>query len=310
MTASLGTGAGAAISFARDVARVFHRDGRARARMEVPAFDALIGALKAHRMVAAVRLHGRKYVEFSPADPALDGVSSRLVRKQPRCELCDFALIVFDPSVRRVRLSFIQVKMERASVSDPLTRHFSADPEQWLLLGTRPSLTNSPQCGFPRELLRDALIPSMGSFLFFSSGSRGSRPQTFYSAADLLAPSSWNSPKRGRLVRVKYPRIERGFFPLHEVTYAKNLTAWLAAAHALLIGDEVYPSRSSAASSWLRRVLPIVAQGVDAAAVELINEVSEFFNRDDGGSGPGIGFESVSLPRAVVVLRGRVPVDA
>lgn len=195
--------------------------------------------------------------------------------------------------------------MERARVPNFMLRAFTADPEQWLLLGARPSLINSQQSGFPANLLRDALIPSLGSFLFFCSERRGSRPQAFYSAADLLAPSSWRSPKRGKLARVGYPRMELGFVPFQEVTYAKNLTAWLTAAHALLIGDEVLPSRSSVASSWLRRTLPVVAQGADPAAAELIVELSDYFATDAVDSEPDGDSRLDPLPRAVVVLRGR-----
>lgn len=65
MAASLRGQMRQSIMFARGVSQVFHRDPRARAHKEVPAFDALIAALGTQSSVAAVRFHGRKHVEFA-----------------------------------------------------------------------------------------------------------------------------------------------------------------------------------------------------------------------------------------------------
>lgn len=304
MLGALGLGAGSARSFARKVAGRFHADPRSRLRQEVPAFDALIDALHGHSEVATVRFHGRKHVEFSPSDPSLLRVGGRPMRHTPRCELCDLALIAFDPIARRARLTFVQVKMERVRVKNCLSRAFGCDPEQWVLLAMRPLITNQRQSGVPAGILREALIPSIGSFLFFSSQCVGTRPQTFYSAADLLEPATWTAPKRGRLTRSPYPRVEVKFTPHLEITYAKNLSAWLASAHALLVGDELDLARSPLVSEWLRRMVPILTKNVDGPRASTIRELARFVERDRGTEVFGTS-APLWTPRAIAVVRGK-----
>lgn len=110
-------------------------------------------------------------------------------RTGARCELSDLAIITFSPIRKQARLTYIQAKSERATLTHGAVRFrkFGANLEQWYLLSARPDIAGVNLFAPPQALLRSALLPSVGTFAFFYKDSAGAF-QTLYASADYLEP--------------------------------------------------------------------------------------------------------------------------
>ena len=119
-------------------------------------------------------------------------------RTNARCELSDLMIITYSSISTNVRLTYLQAKSERASLSSVCGRKFSANLEQWFMLSNRPHIMGVGKFKPPADLLSNALLPSVGSFAFFYKDKFGDF-QTYYSTANHLAPSVTYSKRYGKL---------------------------------------------------------------------------------------------------------------
>lgn len=119
-------------------------------------------------------------------------------RTNARCELSDLMILTFSSVAKTARLTYLQVKSERTTLPSVCGRQFSANLEQWFLLGKRPSITGVGKFNPPPDLLSGALLPSIGSFAFFYKDSAGDF-QTYYAAANYLVPPKTYSQRHGKL---------------------------------------------------------------------------------------------------------------
>ncbi len=174
------------------------------ARGEIALFRAFIrafGALGGEAL--AKEYHGSRYqVTFDEGRGA--------GRAVPRCELCDVMIVSYpkgDPWAARVTFNQAKVASSAFDCSWSPSSHapyrFRANLEQWDLLSNRPAIspataTFSP----PSGLLKDALLPSVGSFGVFYPSAGGF--EFAYFVANALTPLKnshgrsgtlkWNSP--------------------------------------------------------------------------------------------------------------------
>lgn len=119
-------------------------------------------------------------------------------RKNARCELSDLMIITYSSITRTARLTYLQAKSERATLSSACGCKFSANLEQWFLLEQRPTIAGVGKFNPPPDLLYSALLPSVGSFAFFHKDPTGDF-QTYYAAANYLAPPATYTQRYGKL---------------------------------------------------------------------------------------------------------------
>lgn len=168
------------------------------ARGEVALFRAFISAFDSLGNGAlAKEYHGNSYqVTF------MEGRGAG--RPVPRCELCDVMIVSYPkgkPWAARVTFNQAKVAKSAFSCTWSLTHspyRFRANLEQWDLLSNRPSInpataTFSP----PSGLLKDALLPSVGSFGVFYPSACGF--EFAYFVADALTPLNNSNSRSGTL---------------------------------------------------------------------------------------------------------------
>lgn len=177
-----------------------HASARVRFREE-PLFQAFTDSIMAlsHRY-RIEEFHGSKHqVAFGSTVPWRDGVA--------RCELSDLLIITYKLKPKLdIRMTLLQAKKSKASIdlcSDyPKFRNhteFKATYEQWNLLSRRPWIIGAPPFDPPANLIRGALLPSIGTFGVFHPIHTGGIG-FFYSVAGELKPN--------RRKRVKHPKLK------------------------------------------------------------------------------------------------------
>lgn len=187
--------------FASALRHEFKQRSLAAAFGEIAQFRALkdsFGALKPKFQVE--EYHGAKrQVYFDTTQPWL--------RRRARCELCDLLLIAYSTTARpQVRLMLLQAKLSRSThfnlCSSPGLQNrpteFHGNFEQWDLLSARPRLDPTGVFTPPPDLLRSAIVPSVGAFGVFHRTASGAIDM-FYASADTLRPVGSPSTRYGKL---------------------------------------------------------------------------------------------------------------
>ncbi|MYN14178.1 hypothetical protein GSY71_13615 [Pusillimonas sp. TS35] len=187
--------------FAAKLQLEFQRQSASTHFGEIALFRVLQGTFGSLRpMFHVEEYHGNKHqIHFATSQPWL--------KPRARCELCDLLLITYsstgDP---QVRLMLLQAKLSRVKHSGlcspsgmkPNSTRFQADYVQWDLLSSRPRLEPTNSFKPPPELLRSALVPSIGAFGVFHRADSG-LIDMFYASADTLQPVGSPTGKAGRL---------------------------------------------------------------------------------------------------------------
>ncbi len=210
-------------------------------------------------------------------------------RRNARCELSDLMIITYSSVTRTARLTYLQAKSERATLSSVCGRKFSANLEQWFLLEQRPTIAGMGKFNPPPDLLSSALLPSVGSFAFFHKDLAGDF-QTYYAAANYLAPPTTYTQRYGKL---------QATGPCHVSTTAAHTECLAACGNQafakslfrLEIGTPVDASISQAIStrSWLAANLraKIVEAQQENVRSELAQELHEMLDPKDEQSDQG-----------------------
>lgn len=197
--------------FALALQREFRPRSMSAAFGEIAQFRALQDAFGALRPKFHVEeYHGAKrQVYFGTTKPWL--------RTRARCELCDLLLISYSTTGRpQVRLMLLQTKLSRAhhsSLCSPpglpsCPTEFQGNYEQWDLLATRPKLEPTGVFSPPPDLLRSALVPSIGAFGVFHRDAAGSIDM-FYASADTLRAVGSPTTRYGKLSTTAVPGLRK-----------------------------------------------------------------------------------------------------
>jgi hypothetical protein len=206
-------------------------------------------------------------------------------RLRARCELSDLLVITYSMYTRSARLSYIQAKSERATLIPPIERHkFNANLEQWYLLSQRPSITGVGKFNPPSDILSNAILPSVGSFVFFYKD-YSSNFQVFYSTADCLGPIG----AMGRYGKVAYngnqkDRIIAGY---KERTFASNNFLFARSLYRMEIGTPLLPIipnkgiTSYSLGKWIVANLQTIVKYEDPKKQYLINELLDILGTQD-----------------------------
>lgn len=197
--------------FASALRNEFTRRSSAAAFGEIAQFRALqeaFGSLKPKFQVE--EYHGAKrQVYFDTTRPWL--------RPRARCELCDLLLITYSTTGRpQVRLMLLQAKLSRRTHADLCSSpgllsqptEFQGNFEQWDLLSARPRLDPTGVFTPPPDLLRSAIVPSVGAFGVFHRTASGSIDM-FYASADTLRPVGSPLTRYGKLSTTVVPSLRR-----------------------------------------------------------------------------------------------------
>lgn len=186
-----------AISLGQAFANSFAATSSGIGKGEIVLFRAMEASLKAvgsHPGVVVEEYHGAHHqVTFTG--------SGTYSRTNARCELSDLLVIVYDRQAKYARMSYIQAKSERsvpASVNGIAGSLLAANLEQWDLLARRPSIGGVGSFKPPLDLLKSALLSSIGSFVFFVHAAGGVAVQ--YAAASRLTRPSASVKRYGKLI--------------------------------------------------------------------------------------------------------------
>lgn len=272
-------------------------------RGELGLFRALMSALTSlggHAL--AEEYHGSKsHVVFQ----AIRGAG----RTKPRCELADLLLITYRAggSQRFVRITWLQAKVTGRNLGCQLSggaghrTSFSANLEQWDLLGHRPLVQGAtPRFQPPSDLLSAATLPSVGSFGVFYPCGRGF--DMAYFSADCLQPLR-NNPGRSGTLGFIGSSATRVYGALVEATSACCLRTFGDAIQRGHVGSPVLPllaaggaPAAAARRNWLGSLLRGLAdERPNSILARELQELLEF----QRGDGDPVG----SPARATVLLR-------
>jgi len=291
--------------FAHNLQREFRSRSASAAFGEIAQFRALkdaFGALKPKFQVE--EYHGAKrQVYFDTTQPWL--------RPRARCELCDLLLITYSTTgPRQVRLMLLQAKLSRRThdklCSSPgLQSHpteFQGNYEQWNLLSARPRLDPTRAFIPPPDLLRKAVVPSIGAFGVFHRTS--SDPiDMFYASADTLRPVGSPTTRYGKLSTTIVPSLRR-FNGFPDEPLCCCLVTFAEALFKLHLGTPVVAAKAAGTfirneplTSFARGVLSSYIRNEGANSV-LAPEVLELL-------GDSTDNESTDYPiPSLVILKG------
>lgn len=211
-------------------------------------------------------------------------------RTNARCELSDLMIVTFSSITKSVRLTYLQAKSERATLFSERGHHFGANLEQWFLLSVHPLISGAGRFDPPADLLKSALLASVGSFVFFYKDGAGAF-QTYYVMASHLAPPAVYCQRYGKLASLGPSQVlyNAGYM---ECTAAFGNEAFAESLFRLEIGTPVHTSiaQTLPTRKWLAanlRAQMLEARQADrrtALAEELLGILSESENIGRSGS--------------------------
>ena len=234
-----------ATAFAKDFDANFRSLTHGLDHKEIPLFRAMHSAL--------VGLNGKFQIEeyHGASHQVMFSGNGTYARTHARCELSDLMIVTYSPISHHVRLTYLQAKSEKAALHSVCGRSFSANLEQWFLLSTRPSIVGAGAFNPPKDLLSNALLPSVGSFAFFYKDGTGDF-QTYYATANHMTPPAPYSQKNGKLQAVG-PCMVVNNAGYAECLAACGNTSFAKSLYRLEIGTPVHSAipQSLSTRNWL-----------------------------------------------------------
>lgn len=232
-----------------------------------------------------------------------------------RCELADMLIVAFrrKPDVS-IRMTFVQAKLERRIIANSCARQagfkkpvFDANLEQWDLLGNHRIIDEAlGEFKPPKRILRDALLPSIGSYIFFYYDQSANR-EIYYSSAKNLRPKNPKSLTRYSKLRISKcceVATTKGFREVIAMCNSRSFAFHLAMNE---IGTPIEPGcdlESGGATSqcrvWLAGVLRRIIDESEAAdrPTEIANDLLELL-----GVGTDLNQQHLSGVSSIVLLR-------
>lgn len=299
--------------FAHALQLEFRRRSASAAFGEIAQFRALKDAFRALKPRFQVdEYHGAKrQVYFDTTQPWL--------RPRARCELCDLLLITYSTTGSpEVRLMLLQAKLSRSNhsrlCSPPGLYHrpteFQGNYEQWDLLSSRPRLDPTGVFTPPPDLLRTAVVPSIGAFGVFHRPTSGPIDM-FYASADTLRPVGSPTTRYGKLSTTVVPGLRR-FSGFADKPLCCCLLTFGEALFELHLGSPVVstsvggtPIRNEPLASFAKSVIATYVRDAGANSF-LAAEVLSLLGDSVGDDAP----TDEPIPSLVILKGGRADSDA
>lgn len=235
-----------AISFANYFDSEFRKQTKGFSHNEIPLFRTLHSVL--------IGLNGKFKIEeyHGNSHQVTFKGNSSYARLKARCELSDLMVITYSLTTQTARLTYLQAKSERATLPSVCQKQFSANLEQWFLLSSRPAISGVGKFSPPPDLLSNALLPSIGTFVFFYKDRKGEF-QTYYSIANHLVPITSYSQKNGKLQAVGPCTVVNHPSGYTECIAACDNQSFAKSLYDLQIGTPVAPSllQTLSTRNWL-----------------------------------------------------------
>jgi len=188
--------------FAIELGNAWHKESSKSNFSEVQQFRALMRSFASlQKNFDIEEFHGMKHQVYFNGEGAWK-------RTPARCEISDLLVVSYDKNktTTKIRVTFIQAKKSNekhtlCNYSQKLIAptSFKANLEQWDLLSRRPEVLAIKPFSCRPNILKDAILPSIGSIMVFHKNSSNLK-NLFYISADKLEPLS--SPKN-RFAKLK-----------------------------------------------------------------------------------------------------------
>jgi len=188
--------------FAIELGKAWHKESNKSNFSEVQQFRALMRSFASLRNNFDIEeFHGMKHQVYFNGEGTWK-------RTPARCEISDLLVVSYAKSKTstRIRVTFIQAKKsnEKHNLCEYPQKmiaptNFKANLEQWDLLSRRPEVLAIKPFNCRPNILKDAILPSIGSIMVFHKNSSNLK-NFFYVSADKLTPLS--SPKN-RFAKLK-----------------------------------------------------------------------------------------------------------
>ncbi|MBI9010949.1 MAG: hypothetical protein JEZ08_01865 [Clostridiales bacterium] len=192
-----------------------------------------------------------------------------------RCELCDLCIISYSKISKKIRITFLQNK---AHQQISLGSRFTGNVRQWELLSKRPKVKSLGSVKVSPKTLKDAVLPSVGSFgIFYKSGSEYSMQ---YSVANLIEPFTLTASSANRTLVLKGINNKvRKISALEELEACNDLKTFGNNLKSLKIGTPMfsYLSNKPDPDDFINPLRSFISSNRDNTVVKEFGEVFESY---------------------------------
>lgn len=295
-------------NFALQLEEAWHKKSQKANFSEVKQFRALMDSFSSLKSNFDIEeFHGMKHQVIFNGEGTWK-------RNPARCEISDLLVVSYDNNyyTPQIRVTFIQAKKsnEKHSLCQDWPNKisqtsFKANLEQWDLLARRPYVLPYKPFHCHPNILKDAILPSIGSIMVFHKIS-SKENNLFYISADKLTPLSSPKTKFAKLKTLtgNTIRIIQGH---KERVFACCISTFAESLYNLEIGTPIQKEKGLSGKEELYRkdfrqwigniVFTHVKASKDSDSIEKVSSserVMQFLDIDD--------YEDIENPPALLVL--------
>lgn len=303
-----------ATKFALELQTAFIENSAKAAFAEIAQFRALMNSFASLQPSFPIEeFHGSRHqIYFDTSKPWLP-------RKRARCELCDLLVVAYSKvDGLQVKMTLLQAKLSHsrypqigsAGLKGVDHLSFPANFEQWDLLANRPLLIPTTVFAPPPKLLKDATVPSIGSYGVFHKDGDGD-VDFFYASADCIAPVGTPTGAKGRLqTSVSVPRT-RTVVGQTDITYCSSAFLFAYSLYRMEIGTPVISTASTGTvtrhaplADWLQSALAASIRTLSPNSGLALELLSELPGRDEQAGAMGVPVPSMLVLKGESQPRG------
>ena len=170
---------------------------------EINLFRAMMAYFAQNNTNTLIQEHHKHIVSFNCYDP-----NNRLtVFNNVRKEISDLLIITYSVQTKTARATFLQAKYSKHLLLQPF--RFRGDVFQWFLLSQRPQIQDNNAKPLPPDILRLALLNSIGSFGVFYQN-KGCIDFAFSTAnsIDYYSKTSFSISNKQKILSFRYPNVQ------------------------------------------------------------------------------------------------------
>lgn len=240
-------------------------------------------------------------------------------RKIQRCELCDLLIITYQKNpTLNIRMTFLQAKRSKSThafcsefPNYKSAQKFYANLEQWDLLSRRPEIIAVPPFRVDPYILKDAILPSVGTYGVFFKYPDG-RIGFFYISSDLLKPSGAPLSKYACLKTKRIKSIERTLHGYTELSMACCISTFSVGLLNMMVGTPIHPDNPISAEDseyrkktrrWLAGIINSISR-TNRGDFSLSREFVELL----GATSEDMPFSTA--PSSIILINNENPIEA